>query len=514
MKRSNTTILLRVAWSAALLVLLCSVVPVSWLGSVSMETSSSFPMRYLSYEDYTFRSLKIFVMATSIPQLYRKMAMSLSPNPSPLSSRTRDSARHRDNRVLLKRRNSPSEVSGWLQASQPGLPIGGTCTRATSLRHKNYSSVWGRKGPLVLCCQKHPVFLERRHAGVVRLLGRVKAGIKVAFRNQQDVFTDNADCSDRSNKCHQAPLPDEHCGSVPVWDAMTSKRFSRPEFGLSRGLITPSIEYHRKNCVTGITPASSVVNQVAQTVSRNSVSAFPTQSSQAFDSWTSSTDTRGHDARLQGNDSRGSHQFLPSHGIRGRLAGANRCVLLTIGLRRAETDRRSSARTKPATRTGKLPGLLHRAASTENNRSSERSWGNTIGNSVAYGGKPPGVGSGLWAFGTALNRFRKQTRMLSALCKQLEPRITEDPKKSEYAVISIPLEFAVHKSAYDAICNFPVFFSRLERLVLQSVTFVGTSIGLAIALPKLIRYYGGFKWNIIPPVIILLAPFMVSVLRG
>eukprot|EP00922_Rhytidocystis_sp_ex-Travisia-forbesii_P005193 GHVS01007584.1.p1 GENE.GHVS01007584.1~~GHVS01007584.1.p1 ORF type:complete len:238 (-),score=45.10 GHVS01007584.1:312-1025(-) len=123
------------------------------------------------------------------------------------------------------------------------------------------------------------------------------------------------------------------------------------------------------------------------------------------------------------------------------------------------------------------------------------------------------------AFINPFSKIRKQTQMIGALFKQLEPREptsginTGDPStKSEYAVISIPLEFSVHRSAYDAIANLPMFMLRLERLLLRSVSLVATSVGLAIALPRLVHQFGGLTLSVLPPVLVLLLPFTVAVL--
>eukprot|EP00922_Rhytidocystis_sp_ex-Travisia-forbesii_P015028 GHVS01022469.1.p1 GENE.GHVS01022469.1~~GHVS01022469.1.p1 ORF type:complete len:188 (-),score=17.39 GHVS01022469.1:174-737(-) len=121
----------------------------------------------------------------------------------------------------------------------------------------------------------------------------------------------------------------------------------------------------------------------------------------------------------------------------------------------------------------------------------------------------------LLAFGYPFAKFRRQTKMLSAICKQLEPREPSNlhcgESKSDYAVISIPLEFAVHRSAYEVIANLPQFLLRLERLLLRTASVIATSIGLAIAVPRLVHQFGGLTLATLPPLVILLLPCAVAV---
>eukprot|EP00922_Rhytidocystis_sp_ex-Travisia-forbesii_P050711 GHVS01075325.1.p1 GENE.GHVS01075325.1~~GHVS01075325.1.p1 ORF type:complete len:365 (+),score=67.84 GHVS01075325.1:412-1506(+) len=122
------------------------------------------------------------------------------------------------------------------------------------------------------------------------------------------------------------------------------------------------------------------------------------------------------------------------------------------------------------------------------------------------------------AFGTAMSKLRRQTQVLGALYKQLEPRdpagtTTTNDNKSDYAVISIPLQLTVHRSAYDIISNLPMFILRLERLMFRSLAVVAASLSLAIALPRLLHITGGrLSFDLIPQVLILMVPFIVAMI--
>lgn len=110
-----------------------------------------------------------------------------------------------------------------------------------------------------------------------------------------------------------------------------------------------------------------------------------------------------------------------------------------------------------------------------------------------------------WLYG-----FNRKRKLLSAFFKQIEPHYHNDPSRKDYAVISIPLEIVVHRSAYEAICKLPLI---VDKLLIRLFTFTATTVGIAIALPKLINHFGGFKLAVIPPLIVLFLPFFVALLN-
>ncbi|KAL8275468.1 hypothetical protein Esti_000600 [Eimeria stiedai] len=85
-------------------------------------------------------------------------------------------------------------------------------------------------------------------------------------------------------------------------------------------------------------------------------------------------------------------------------------------------------------------------------------------------------------------------------------------KSAAYAVLSIPVEVALHPVVHRALAQATKLLQRLELLLLLSGTAAATALAMAVAIPRLILFRGGADLLLLPAGGLILLPFLLLLL--
>lgn len=82
-------------------------------------------------------------------------------------------------------------------------------------------------------------------------------------------------------------------------------------------------------------------------------------------------------------------------------------------------------------------------------------------------------------------------------------------RSAAYAVLSIPVEVALHPAAHGAIMHAAKLLQRMELLVLLMGSAAATALALAVAVPRLIIFRGGADLLLLPASGLIMLPFLL-----
>ena len=83
------------------------------------------------------------------------------------------------------------------------------------------------------------------------------------------------------------------------------------------------------------------------------------------------------------------------------------------------------------------------------------------------------------------------------------------PRSKSLAVLSIPVEVALHPAAHGAIVHAVRLLQRLELLLLLTGSAAAAALALAVAIPRLIIYRGKPDLLLLPAGGIILLPLLL-----